>query len=217
VVPADTVPVVTVEALTDWIVAFVQSYGDLALFVFVVLETAWTVHFAPSAVVIPFAAAFLVTTPPEFALFVAVGTVVGSLIADHRFGVSADRMLQRDGHVLRASDSEVERSEAWFRRWGEGLMFWGRVVPVLRTPISVPAGFARMDLRRFTLYSFGGWAIYNAALVWLVYSDSGERAPIDYVLDPLTRTAGSNPALLATIAVASVGVAAWYLRRGEVV
>lgn len=85
-----------------------------------------------------------------------VGAVVGSLIACYRFGVNGDRVLQRDGRVLRVLDSEVERSEAWFRRWGEGLTFWGRVVPVLRTPISILTGFARMDRRRFTLHSFGG-------------------------------------------------------------
>jgi membrane protein DedA with SNARE-associated domain len=213
--------VVTVEALTTAIVGFIEAYGYLALFVFIVLETAWIIHFAPSEVVIPFAAAFLVTTPAEFALFIAVGTVgavVGSLVAYYLFGVNGDRVLQRYGHVLRVPESEIERSKAWFRRWGEGLMFWGRVVPVLRTPISVPAGFARMDLRRFTVYSFGGWAIYNAALVWLVYSGSGERAPIDYVLGPLSRSAGSNPLLVGVLAVvATLGVTAWWWRHERVV
>ena len=212
---------VTVEALTTAIVGFIEAYGYLALFVFIVLETAWIIHFAPSEVVIPFAAAFLVTTPAEFALFIAVGTVgavIGSLVAYYLFGVNGDRVLQRYGHVLRVPESEIERSKAWFRRWGEGLMFWGRVVPVLRTPISVPAGFARMDLRRFTVYSFGGWAIYNAALVWLVYSGSGERAPIDYVLGPLSRSAGSNPLLVGVLAVvATLGVTAWWWRHERVV
>ena len=66
---------VTVQALSDGIIAFVEAYGYLALFVFIVLETAWIIHFAPSEVVIPFAAAYLVSTPTEFALFVVVGTV----------------------------------------------------------------------------------------------------------------------------------------------
>jgi membrane protein DedA with SNARE-associated domain len=97
-------------------------------------------------------------------------------------------------------------------------MFWGRVVPVLRTPISVPAGFARMSVRKFTLYSFGGWGIYNAALVWLVYAGSGERAPIDYVVGPLTQAAGSNQALVVgLVAVACLGGAAWWWRRERVV
>jgi membrane protein DedA with SNARE-associated domain len=75
-----------------------------------------------------------------------------------------------------------------------------------------------MSVRKFTLYSFGGWAIYNAALVWLVYSGSGERAPIDYVLGPLSRIAGSNPVLVVgVVVVASVGVAAWWQRRERVV
>jgi membrane protein DedA with SNARE-associated domain len=211
--------VVTVEAFTQALIEFIRAYGYLALFVFIVLETAWIIHFAPSEIVIPFAAAFLVSTPEEFALFVAVGTVgavIGSLLAYYLFGVNGDRILRRYGHVLRVPESEVERSKAWFRRWGEGLMFWGRVIPVVRTPISVPAGFARMSVRKFTVYSFGGWAIYNAALVWLVYAGTGERAPIDYVLGPLSRTAGSNPVAVVGLAVVSVGVAAWYLRRERV-
>jgi membrane protein DedA with SNARE-associated domain len=213
--------VVSVDAFTQALVGFVQTYGYLALFVFVVLETAWIIHFAPSEVVIPFTAAYLVTTPGEFVLFVAVGTggaVLGSLLAYYLFGVNGDRILQRYGHVLRVPESEVERSKAWFRRWGEGLMFWGRVVPVLRTPISVPAGFARMNVRTFTVYSFGGWAVYNAALVWLVYAGAGERAPIDYVLAPLTRAAGSNPALLAGLAVVTcLAGGLWWRRRERVV
>ncbi|WP_142857578.1 DedA family protein [Salinigranum halophilum] len=212
---------VSVDAFTQALIGFIQTYGYLALFVFIVLETAWIIHFAPSEVIIPVAAAYLVTTPEEFALFVAVGTVgavIGSLLAYYLFGVNGDRVLQRYGHVLRVPESEVERSKAWFRRWGEGLMFWGRVVPVLRTPISVPAGFARMSVRTFTVYSFGGWAIYNAALVWLVYAEAGERAPIDYVIEPLGRAAESSPTLLAAVGlVACLGGAAWWWRRRQAV
>jgi membrane protein DedA with SNARE-associated domain len=195
------------EGATEWLVWFVRSYGYPALFLFIVLETAWIVHFVPSEIVIPATAAYLVTDPASFAAFVGlmtVGAVVGSLLAYYIFGVNGEVVLRRYGHVVRVPESEIERSQAWFARWGEGLLFWGRVVPVLRTPISVPAGFARTDLRRFTVYSAGGWLIYNAALVWLVYGGTDETAPVDAAVAWLARLAGRH----GVVPVATAGLAA---------
>lgn len=207
------------EWLTDAILGFVDAYGYVALFVFIVLETAWIIHFAPSEVIIPVAAARLVRTPAEFALFVAVGTVgavVGSHLAYWLFGVNGDAVLQRYGHVLRVPESEVERSKRWFREHGEWLMFWGRVVPVVRTPISIPAGFARMDRWRFTLYSTGGWLCYNAILVWLVYGGDDGRAPVDAAVAMAGWAARTYPWLTAlVILLAVLSAAGWYLQRAD--
>ncbi|MGM0591405.1 MAG: DedA family protein [Halobacteriota archaeon] len=205
------------EWLTGALLSFIHEYGYVALFVFIVLETAWIIHFAPSELIIPAAAVVLVTDPVSFAFFVTiltVGAVLGSLLAYYLFGVNGDAVMRRYGHVLRIPESEVERSQAWFRRWGEGLLFWGRVVPVLRTPISIPAGFARTDLRRFTVYSGGGWLAYNVILVWLVYGGENERAPIDYILDYARGVAGGDQLLSATIVACGVLTGGWlWMRR----
>jgi membrane protein DedA with SNARE-associated domain len=203
-----------VDGFVDWVVPFMRTYGYVAVFVFLVLETAWIIHFVPSEVVIPAAAAYLVTDPATFALFVGVGTaaaVVGSLLAYYLFGVSGESILREYGHVIRLPESELDRSRAWFRRWGEGLMFWGRVIPVVRTPISIPAGMAGMHRGRFTVYSAGGWLAYNTALVWLVYGGADGESPLDAIV---AAARGGDPLVLGLAGgAASLAAVGWYRWR----
>lgn len=197
------------EGLTDGTLALLAQYGYLALFVFIVLETAWITHFVPSEVVIPFAALALVSGSASFAFFVAVltvGSVVESLVAYTLFGRYGDRLLARYGDRWFVPSEEVDRSKAWFRRWGERLMFWGRLLPVLWTPISVPAGFAAMDRRKFVAYSAPGWAVYMTALGALGYGGADGKAPLDVVVAfVVARTEASPLVLVVTLA----GVVAW--------
>ncbi|WP_439027680.1 DedA family protein [Haloarchaeobius sp. DT45] len=205
--------------LTDASISFIASYGFLALFVFVVLETSFILHFIPSEVVIPLAALFMITGPASFALFVAVsvvGGVIGSLLCYWLFGVNGERLMRRWGHIVRMPEDEIDKSKAWFNRYGEGLMFWGRFLPVLRTPISIPAGFAEMDLKKFSLYSGAGWAIYVAALAGLGYSNGGEtQAPIEVAWAAVWPVVQANP-VASTLAVGLVtvlGIVAWQRRK----
>jgi membrane protein DedA with SNARE-associated domain len=161
-----------VAGLIDTVLSLLSQYGYFALFIFVVLETGYVIHFVPSEVVLPVAVPGLVSGPTTFALFVlnaTVAAVVGSLLAYYLFGVSGAHLLERSERIERLTAGEVERSQRWFRRWGEGLLLWGRLVPVVRTPISIPAGFAGTDLRRFVSYSAAGWLLYATALTAFAY------------------------------------------------
>lgn len=197
--------------LTDAALATVADHGLLALFVFILLETAWVIHFVPSEVVIPAAAIHFVEGPASFAALVGlltVGAVLGSLVAYYLFGVAGDRLLGRFDRWV--PESEVERSKRWFRAYGEHSLAWMRLVPVLRTPISIPAGYARTPLGSFTLYSAAGWLVYNAALAGLVYSDGTHRSPAGAAL----AYAQSAP-LVTSVVLGAVGLlmgAAWWRR-----
>ncbi|MFB6146522.1 MAG: DedA family protein [Halobacteriaceae archaeon] len=189
----------------------VTTYGYVALFVFVVLETAFVLHFAPSEVIIPLAAVPLISGPATFALFVAVstvGAVLGSLLAYWLFGVYGETVLRRYGGIV--DQSAIDRSRAWFRRYGTPLMFWGRLVPVLRTPISIPAGYAGMDQRRFVAYSAPGWLLYMALLARLGYAGDAGRSPAHVALDWLRHVWSSTPAVAAAVLV---GLLAFGWRR----
>lgn len=183
----------------------VRTYGPLALFAFVFLETSLLFPLLPSEVVVPAAAVALVTDPVSLAVFVAAATAGGTLgayvpyAACYRTRISDANWLERR---LRVPDERVERAQAWFRRWGQSSVLWGRFLPVLRSVISVPAGMARMDPRRFGVYTLLGTAAFYAATGGLVYY--GRRAS---VFATAFAVAGRRPSLTALLAVVTVGAA----------
>ena len=158
--------------LTQTALDLLQQYGYVAIFVFMFLETSMVFPFLPSEVVVPFAAGLLVTNPVTAGIFsgvAAVGAVVGSLFAYYVFGTGGERAASRYGRYIHVSEDEIDRSQRWFRRWGESSVFWGRLLPFLRSVISIPAGFAHMDVRRFTLYSAAGSFLFNLGVALLIY------------------------------------------------
>lgn len=185
------------QSLPDVVLGLVRQYGFLAVFVYMALETAFLLHYVPSEVVVPFAAAELVHDPLSFALFVAdatAGATVGSLLAYLLFGQYGRGVLERHGRLIHVSPERLEWSEAVFVRYGESTVFWGRLLPFVRAFISIPAGLAGMDRRRFVAYSAAGALVFNTALTYLVYSGAGTASPLEVVL------AGARAALAEQVA-----------------
>ena len=171
--------------VTHAVLSFVSDYGYLAVFVYMALETAFILHFAPSELVVPFAATQLVHDPFSFGLFVVdatVGATVGSVLAYYVLGKNSDYVLGRWGYLVHVSEDDIQRGRRWFGRWGESSVFWGRMLPLMRAAISIPAGIAEMDLRKFVIYSASGAFIFNVLLTFLVYSGAGETSPLGLLL-----------------------------------
>lgn len=96
----------------------------------------------------------------------AIGNLIGSLIAywiGYHGGVS---FLKRYGKYILISNHDIERASHWFDKYGEWIVFLSRLVPVVRTFISLPAGIARMKMGRFVLYSFVGSFPWSFALAY---------------------------------------------------
>jgi membrane protein DedA with SNARE-associated domain len=101
----------------------------------------------------------------------ALGNLVGSLIA-YALGYWGQEHLVRNivnryGKFLLITYEEVETAEKWFRTRGELIAFGSRLLPVVRTFISLPAGFSQMSVIKFSLYTFAGSFIWSAFLSWL--------------------------------------------------
>lgn len=172
-------------ALTQTILHLLTQYGYLGLFVFMFLETSMIFPLLPSELVIPFAAGVLVTDIPSLALFAlvaAAGATIGSLFTYHVFGTTSATVAERYGQYVRVSEDEIDRSRRWFRRWGESSVLWGRFLPILRSIISIPAGFTEMNQRRFAAYSFVGAFLFNIGVGTLVYYGK-EQSLYSIVLD----------------------------------
>jgi len=132
----------------------------------------------PSELILPFAG-FLVSDPSQlepisgqswsFWLVVIVATIgntLGSLVG-YAIGAYGGRpFLERYGKYLLIRQHEIEIADHFFARWGAQTAFFSRLLPIVRTFISFPAGVARMDVRKFIAYSTAGAFLWSIALVW---------------------------------------------------
>jgi membrane protein DedA with SNARE-associated domain len=132
----------------------------------------------PSELVLPFAG-FLVSDPSQIeplthgpwnfwlvVIAATIGNTIGSLIA-YAIGAWGGRpFLERWGRYLLIRPHEIELAERFFERWGAATAFFSRLLPVVRTFISFPAGVARMPLPKFIAYSTAGAVPWSIALVW---------------------------------------------------
>lgn len=130
----------------------------------------------PSEIIMPFAGWLLIkdqSLPVSYVvlagLYGAVGNVIGSLVA-YAVGVWGGRpFLNKYGKYILITKHDLDRADYWFRRYGSWSIFISRLLPAVRTFISLPAGIARMNLIKFILYSLLGSFIWSIALAYAGY------------------------------------------------
>ncbi|MGQ0669716.1 MAG: DedA family protein [Actinomycetota bacterium] len=198
------------DSLTGFITEEVARYGYVAVFVLMVLESACIP--IPSEVTMLFggalASAAFVGGGRELdlvavALVGAIANLVGSWLA-YWAGYGGGRpLIERWGRYVLLRPHEIDRAHDWFQRHGEAAVFSSRLLPVVRTFISLPAGVARMPFARFSLYTLLGCLPWTFALAWAGYllGENWERA--ESFLRPFS----------VVIAVVVAGGIAWWIRR----
>jgi len=130
----------------------------------------------PSEIIMPLAGWFLIEDRghgAEYLLlagfFGALGNMMGALVAYYA-GVWGGRpFLERYGRWVLITPKELDTADRWFRKYGEIAVFASRLIPVVRTFISLPAGIARMNVWRFAMLSFVGSFPWSLALAWAGY------------------------------------------------
>jgi membrane protein DedA with SNARE-associated domain len=154
---------------------FIATYGYVAVFVLMVAESACLP--VPSELIMTFAGALAAGAVPGTSLnLVAViaagvaGNVVGSYLAWAAGKYGGQPALQRWGHRLWLRERDLDRANSWFARYGARAVLIGRVLPVVRTFISLPAGIAGMDPVRFGIYTTIGCIPWTAALAYAGYA-----------------------------------------------
>jgi membrane protein DedA with SNARE-associated domain len=160
--------------LTEFVTDEIARYGLLAIFVLMLLESACIP--IPSEVTMLFGGALTTASflAPEqqldFWLVVLAGTVgnvVGSWLAYWAGYTGGRPLVDRWGRYLLIRPHEVDRAHEWFERRGQSAVFVGRLLPVIRTFISLPAGVVRMGFWRFTFYTVLGCLPWCLALTWI--------------------------------------------------
>lgn len=190
--------------MTATLAGFVSSYGLLAVLALMAFESCGLPF--PSEVIMPTAGVLVAAGHLNLVLAIlagAAGNLVGSLVAyllAARFG---EPLLLGPGRWVGIRAHHLELADGWFRRWGLWAVLIGRVLPVVRTYISFPAGLARVDLTRFSILTFVGALPWCAALTLVGYT-LGKN--YDRVSGPIEKVA----IVIALVVVAVVAV--WYMR-----
>jgi len=146
-----------IEIISAFIVATISTLGYGGVVLLMAIESACIP--LPSEIIMPFSG-YLVYTG-RFNIWLvgiagAFGCVVGSLVA-YWIGMYGGRpLIERYGKYLLISHHDLNLADRWFERFGEAIVFVSRMLPVVRTFIAFPAGVARMNLKKFIVYTFAG-------------------------------------------------------------
>jgi membrane protein DedA with SNARE-associated domain len=121
---------------------------------------------------------------PLAVAFATVGSVIGAL-AGYAIGLWGGRpLLNRYGGYVGIGAEDLDRADRWFARWGSWAVFLGRMVPLVRTFVSYPAGISRMPLGRFVVFSTLGSLPWNAALIAAGFAVGENYPEIERALKP---------------------------------
>jgi membrane protein DedA with SNARE-associated domain len=158
----------------------------------------------PSEIIMPLAGYEAKLGHLNFWLVVLAGTlgnVVGAAVAYYIGRAGGRPLLLRYGKYILISHTELERAEHWFARYGQITVMFSRVLPVVRTYFSFPAGAARMDFSKFVLYTFIGSLPWSIALAWVGAVLGEHHSQLDSIFHVL------NYIIVAAILLA----AGWYV------
>lgn len=161
----------------QWLDQIADKVNLLTIFLLSVADRA-TLAFIPSEVVIPFAGFLVAQDRFEFwpvLIAITMGTLVGEALL-FWFSFKGGRwFLEKYGKYLLISKHDLEHVEGFFRKYGGKIVFWGRIIPVVRMLIAVPAGISKMKFDRFVFYTFVGMLPYNLAMLYLGFLVGGNR------------------------------------------
>ena len=146
-----------ITEISGFVMSMISTFGYTGIFLTMAIESACIP--LPSEIIMPFAG-YLVTTGQFTLLGVtlagAIGNVAGSIVA-YYVGVWGGRpFVERYGPFMLVSRKDIEMADRWFAKYGEAAVFFGRMLPIVRTFISLPAGIGGVNIYRFILFTFLG-------------------------------------------------------------
>jgi membrane protein DedA with SNARE-associated domain len=205
------------QIVIPFLASLYGAVGYLGVLLAMTIESAMVP--LPSELILPFAG-FLISDPAKiepltnsawsFWIVVVVATLgntLGSLVA-YAIGAWGGRpFLERYGRYLLIRPHEIEIADRFFARWGAQTAFFSRLLPIVRTFISFPAGVARMPIRTFVAYSTAGAFLWSVILVWAGVQLGARWVEIRHALQPFDL-------LIAVVVVVGLAVFVW-LRLGR--
>jgi len=198
------------EAIEEQIVLFLEhlfsAIGWWGVVAAMTIESACVP--LPSEVTMPLAGWFLIQSkglPVWHTLWAgfygALGCTIGSVITYWVGALGGRPILEKYGKYVLISRHDMEVADRWFNKYGEATAFFSRLLPIVRTFISLPAGVARMNFTKFTVLSFVGSFLWCIALGWAGFAFGSNWRLIRAWMRPFD----------IPIAIVLVALAGWYI------
>jgi membrane protein DedA with SNARE-associated domain len=194
--------------MTGWIEYLIEAFGALGVALLMTLENLFPP--IPSEFILPFAG-FLVGRGELGFLPALVASTAGSLsgalilYALGRWG--GRNLILRYGRFLRVKEADLARAEGWFDKYDQWVILFGRMVPGVRSVVSIPAGMLRTPFLQFVLLTTAGSAAWNALLLGAGWYLGENWQQIQGIVGSVSNF------VLILVAVALVCAAIWWWRR----
>lgn len=198
--------------MQNWITDIMEQFGYVGIFLLIALENVFPP--IPSEVILTFGGFMTTYTGLSIAGVVAAATLGSILGAVILYGIGLlldverlEKIVDRWGHILRVKKEDIHRADAWFDKYGYWTVLFCRMVPLIRSLISIPAGMSNMKFGMFLLFTTIGTLVWNIVLVTVgaILGDSWED--ILSFMDVYSNIA------YALIAVAAVVFVTLYIRK----
>ncbi|WP_237209775.1 DedA family protein [Rothia nasimurium] len=199
------------QNIIDWVISIMEAIGSPGVGLAVFLENVFPP--IPSEVILPLAG-FTASQGSMNVVAAFIWATVGSLAGAYFLyylgaAIGANRLRKIAAWMWLVKVEDVDNALAWFDKYGKASILIGRVIPGIRSLISIPAGIDRMNPLTFGLYTLLGSSIWNALLIYCGWVLGENWHAVEGVIDQYSKV------VYALVALALVVVFIWLLRRAR--
>ncbi|EAE8945293.1 DedA family protein [Listeria monocytogenes] len=158
--------------METWITSIMADFGYIGIFVLIMVENLFPP--IPSEIILTFGGFMTTVTSLNVVMVIIVatlGSVVGAIllykVASYFGKERLTKIVLKYGRILRLKESDIERAESFFLKYGSWAVFLCRVIPLIRSLISIPAGMTKMKMSRFLILTTAGSLLWNTVLIGL--------------------------------------------------
>lgn len=158
--------------LETWITSIMADFGYIGIFLLIMVENLFPP--IPSEIILTFGGFMTTVSSLNVVMVIIVatlGSVVGAIllykVASYFGKERLTKIVLKYGRILRLKESDIERAESFFLKYGSWAVFLFRMIPLIRSLISIPAGMTKMKISRFLVLTTAGSLLWNTVLIGL--------------------------------------------------